>query len=146
MSASSIHNFEDRTAIWLWTILNTSTKRKFVIVSSRLDERNSLTICLRYYSIQFSLLTLCQTQHGTNNKYVSLTSTYDDMRQTICSICILMYVYILEKTEYHCFGQVFIYKTLFECSRILEVNIKLEVKIPFIIVYKQSFRGRNRRK
>ena len=41
-------------------------------------------------------------------------------------------LYILENV-YSCFSQVFTYKSLFQCLQILEVNLKLEVRMSFKI-------------
>ena len=40
--------------------------------------------------IQFNSISLFQTQQGTYSKYMSLWGPYVDIRQTICTICILI--------------------------------------------------------
>ena len=43
------------------------------------------------------------------------------------------YAVYIRKNVYNCFSQVSTYKSLFQCLRILEVNLKLEVRMSFKI-------------
>ena len=49
-------------------------------------------------------------------------------RQNVLTQCC-----VYKQNVYICFSQVFIYESLFQCLRILEVNLKLEVRMSFKI-------------